>query len=76
MSEGLTRAQALKGMTLDAAYASFAESDLGSLAAGKKADLVILNQDIMDEKTVPLDRILDTKIVATVLDGRVAFGGI
>ena len=76
MSESLTRAQALKGATLDAAYASFAESDLGSLAAGKKADFVILDQDIMDEHSVPLDQILHTKVIATVLDGRIAFGGI
>jgi hypothetical protein len=34
----LTRAQALKGMTLDAAYASFAEHELGSLTPGKKGE--------------------------------------
>ncbi|KAF9028037.1 hypothetical protein BDZ89DRAFT_1101814 [Hymenopellis radicata] len=51
--ERLTRAQALKGMTLDAAYASFADSDLGSLTPGKKADFVVLNRDIM---TVPVGR--------------------
>lgn len=34
----LTRAQALKGMTLDAAYASFAEHELGSLTVGKKGE--------------------------------------
>lgn len=35
----LTRAQALKGMTLDAAYASFAEGELGSLTPGKRGEL-------------------------------------
>jgi len=38
----LTRAQALKGMTLDAAYASFSEDRLGSLTKGKLADFVSL----------------------------------
>ncbi|KAJ7287289.1 amidohydrolase family-domain-containing protein [Mycena rebaudengoi] len=38
-AERLTRAQALRGMTIDAAYASFAENDLGSLTIGKKASL-------------------------------------
>ncbi|EPQ55837.1 hypothetical protein GLOTRDRAFT_138603 [Gloeophyllum trabeum ATCC 11539] len=71
--ERLTRAQALKGMTLDAAYASFAEHDIGSLAPGKKADFVVLNKDIM---SVPVHEILTTRVAATVIDGRIAFGGL
>lgn len=70
-SEKLTRAQALKGMTLDAAYASFAENHIGSLEKGKKADFVILNQDIM---TVEAKEILEAKVVATVIDGVVVYG--
>jgi len=69
----LTRAQALKGMTLDAAYASFAEKDLGSLTPGKKADFVILDRDIM---TIPFAGILSTKVQATVVDGSVAYGSL
>jgi len=42
----LTRAQALKGMTLDAAYASFAEKDLGSLTPGKKGKYVSLSASL------------------------------
>ncbi|KAJ8074808.1 hypothetical protein PM082_019133 [Marasmius tenuissimus] len=72
-SERLTRAQALKGMTLDAAYASFTEKDYGSLEPGKKAEFVILDKDIM---TVPFEDILQTKVRATVIDGRVAYGEI
>ncbi|KAF9478553.1 hypothetical protein BDN70DRAFT_879782 [Pholiota conissans] len=67
----LTRAQALKGMTLDAAYASFAENELGSLTPGKKADFVILDRDIM---TVAYDDILKAKVLATVVDGGVVYG--
>lgn len=69
----LTRAQALKGMTLDAAYASFAENELGSLTPGKKADFVVFNKDIM---TVPYNEILATKVLATVVDGQVAYGAL
>ncbi|KIM90063.1 hypothetical protein PILCRDRAFT_2295 [Piloderma croceum F 1598] len=69
----LTRAQALKGMTLDAAYASFAENELGSLTPGKKADFVILDRDIM---TVPFSEILSAKVQATVVDGSVAYGSL
>jgi len=67
----LTRAQALKGMTLDAAYASFTETDLGSLTPGKKADFVILDRNIM---TIPYSEILATKVQATVVDGSLAYG--
>ncbi|PCH43061.1 hypothetical protein WOLCODRAFT_132641 [Wolfiporia cocos MD-104 SS10] len=74
-TERLTRAQALKGMTLDAAYASFAEHNLGTLAPGKKADYVVLDTDIVQEDT-PVDAILTTKVRATVIDGRVMYGGI
>ncbi|KAG6812236.1 hypothetical protein H0H92_003776 [Tricholoma furcatifolium] len=69
----LTRAQALKGMTLDAAYASFAENDIGSLTPGKKADFVVFSKDIM---TVPVADILTTKVGATVVDGKVLYGAL
>ncbi|KAK0454841.1 amidohydrolase family-domain-containing protein [Armillaria borealis] len=67
----LTRQEALRGMTIDPAYASFTESTLGSLVPGKRADFVILSQDIM---SVAVDKILETKVVATVLDGRPVYG--
>ncbi|KAJ6558428.1 amidohydrolase family-domain-containing protein [Mycena vulgaris] len=70
-SERLTRAQALKGMTLDAAYASFADKELGSLTVGKRADFVLLDRNIME---VELPGILKTKVIATVVDGKVAYG--
>lgn len=72
-SEALTRAEALKGMTLDPAYASFSEHELGSLEKGKKADFVILDQDIMQ---VDMSEVLSTKVEATVIDGEVLYGGI
>ncbi|KAI0668833.1 amidohydrolase family-domain-containing protein [Trametes maxima] len=74
-AERLTRAQALRGMTLDAAYASFAEDTLGSLVPGKRADFVVLDRDIMDENQ-PFTEILEAKVKATIIDGKVAFGGI
>ncbi|KAI0632894.1 amidohydrolase family-domain-containing protein [Trametes polyzona] len=74
-NERLTRAQALKGMTLDAAYASFAEDVLGSLVPGKRADFVVLDRNIMDESQ-PSSDILDTKVKTTVIDGKVAYGGL
>lgn len=64
----------IKGMTLDAAYASFSENTVGSLVVGKKADYVVLSQDIM---TVPeMLQILETSVIATVVDGRVMYGAL
>jgi predicted amidohydrolase YtcJ len=71
-SEALTRAEALKGMTLDPAYASFSEQELGSLEKGKKADFVVLDQDIMKAE---MSKVLSTKVEATVIDGQVLYGG-
>jgi predicted amidohydrolase YtcJ len=58
-------------MTLDAAYASFSESIIGSLSPGKRADYVVFSQDIMN---ISAPAILTTRVLATVLDGRVAYG--
>lgn len=63
----LSREQALKGFTLGAAYAAFMEDQVGSLEPGKRADFVILSNDIMQ---VPPAGILDTRVIATYLDGR------
>ena len=72
-SEALTRVEALKGMTLDPAYASFSEHELGSLEKGKRADFVVLDQDIMQSN---MSTVLSTKVEATVIDGEVLYGSI
>ena len=66
----LTRAEALRGFTLDAAYAAFMEDEVGSIAPGKRADFVVLSQDLM---TVPPERILGTRVLATYLDGEAVY---
>lgn len=60
-------------MTLDPAYASFTENELGSLVSGKKADFVVLNRNIM---TVPFHEILQTTVRATIIDGKVMYGSL
>ncbi len=57
-------------MTRWPAYASFMESDVGSLAVGKYADFVILDQDIM---TVAAEQVLATRVIRTVLGGKTVF---
>ncbi|ORX93629.1 hypothetical protein K493DRAFT_330101 [Basidiobolus meristosporus CBS 931.73] len=69
----LTREQALKGFTIDAAYASFSESELGSITPMKRADFVVFEKDIM--KIQP-NKIPGTKITATVVGGKIVYGGL
>ncbi|KAF6755469.1 amidohydrolase family-domain-containing protein [Ephemerocybe angulata] len=74
-AEKLTRRQALKGMTLDAAYAAFAENEVGSLEVGKKADFTVLDRDIMREDAA-FNEILDAKVRATIVDGALMYGAL
>ncbi|KAJ7679556.1 amidohydrolase family-domain-containing protein [Mycena polygramma] len=69
--ERLTREEALRGMTIDPAYASFTETTLGSLEPGKRADFTVLSRDIM---RIPVKEILDVSVLATVIDGEVVYG--
>ncbi|MEL6811761.1 MAG: amidohydrolase [Bacteroidota bacterium] len=65
--EALSREETLKGMTIWAAYSNFEEDEKGSIEAGKFADFVILNTDIM---TCPENEIPKTKVIATFLNGQ------
>jgi predicted amidohydrolase YtcJ len=68
--EKMTREQALKSYTLDAAYGAFEENIKGSLEVGKLADFVILSRDIM---TIPEEELLETKVEMTIVGGRVVY---
>jgi len=62
-----TRQEALLSITLWPAYAAFMENESGSLTAGKFADFVVLDRDIM---TVAPEEILGTRVLLTVLGGK------
>ena len=66
----LSKIEALKGMTIWGAYSNFEERQKGSIEVGKAADFVILDRDLLDE---PKKRILNAKIVATILDGNIVY---
>ncbi|HEY0435021.1 MAG TPA: amidohydrolase, partial [Phenylobacterium sp.] len=68
--ETLSRAEALKLFTSSAAYARFAEKDLGSIALGKRADLSAFSVDLM---TAPAAAIPKGHAVLTVVDGQVVY---
>lgn len=63
----LSRSEALRIYTANGAYVTFWEDRLGSIESGKLADLVILSDNIME---IPLDRIPETKVLATLVGGR------
>ncbi len=67
-NEAVTLDQALKASTLDAAYVLGLEDKIGSLKAGKLADLVVLDQNLYDVKP---EAISGTKVDLTMMNGRI-----
>jgi len=68
--EALSRAEALKLFTASAAYARFAEAELGTIETGKRADLSAFSVDLM---TAPEAEIPKGHAVLTVVDGKVVY---
>jgi predicted amidohydrolase YtcJ len=66
----MTRQEALRCYTLDAAYAAFEEHLKGSLTPGKLADIVVLSHDIL---SVAEDEILETQVLCTIVGGDVVY---
>ena len=66
----LTRYEALKSYTLDAAYSAYEERIKGSLAPGKWADMVVLDRDIL---TCPEEEILGARVLRTLKGGQTVF---
>ena len=68
--EALTREQALRFYTMNDARLLFKEDRIGSLEAGKLADLVILDTDLL---TCPADKIGATQVLRTYVGGKLVF---
>ena len=66
----VTREEALRMFTIDAAYGAFEEDLKGSLEVGKLADMVVLSRDIM---TIAAPEILETAVLTTILGGRIVY---
>lgn len=71
--ERITRRQAIRMYTRDAAYLQFSEKERGSIQAGKLADLVIIDRDIL---SCPEDDVRRIQPVATLVEGVVIAGAL
>lgn len=85
--ESLSLSQTLAGFTLDGAHASFQEKRVGSLEVGKEADFIIIDRDfyeivernkrrIAGGEAGVLGEILETKVRATIVQGKLVFGSL
>lgn len=65
--EALSRRQAIEFYTRNNAYVLFWEKEIGSLEAGKRADFIVIDRDLL---TCPEDDIKDTQVFETWVEGR------
>jgi len=66
----ITVQEALHLMTMGSAYALFLDEEVGSLASGKLADLIVLSEDPL---TVDPDTIRDIEVLMTMVGGHVEY---
>jgi predicted amidohydrolase YtcJ len=66
----ITLEEAVRGFTLDAAYASFEEDMKGSVEVGKLADIAILEQDLTE---IPSNEIRDVPVHMTLVGGKIMY---
>ena len=66
----MTREQALRSYTLDAAFAAHEDDIKGSLEPGKLADIVVLDRDLL---TCKESEILEARVLYTIVGGKVLY---
>jgi len=70
LEQKITVEQAVAAYTKAGAYAEFAENRIGTLEAGKEADLAVLSQDIFRARPEEIGK---TQVVMTMVGGKVVF---
>ncbi|MDB5320251.1 MAG: nfdA 3 [Phycisphaerales bacterium] len=70
LEEAISREQALRFYTINNAHLLFKENEVGSIEAGKFADLAVLDRDLL---TCPVEQIRETQVLAIYLAGRRVF---
>jgi predicted amidohydrolase YtcJ len=66
----MSRLEALRSYTINAAYAAFEEDVKGTLTPGKLADITVLSQNIL---TVPEEQIPATRVEMTIVGGEIVY---
>jgi predicted amidohydrolase YtcJ len=66
MENALTREQAMRAMTIWAAYANFEEKERGSIEVGKMADFILTDKDLMQ---IPNSEMRGVKVLKTIVGG-------
>ena len=62
--------EALQSHTYWGAFAAFAEHELGTIRAGKRADFVVLSTDVTSGEP---EAMAQCRVLMTAVDGHVAF---
>ena len=70
--EGLSRATALRAITMNAAYQLGAENEIGSLEVGKFADFIVLDRNFMEIDAEDLGKV---RVLRTVVGGKIVHDG-
>lgn len=68
--EAVSRYEALKAYTQDAAYLTWDEGKKGSLTPGKLADMIVLDRNLL---TVPEEELLKAQVDLTIIGGKIVF---
>ena len=66
--ERITLEAAIEAATINGAYTIALEDEIGSIEVGKKADLIVLDQNLFD---IPVGKIHETQVILTLVDGKV-----
>ncbi len=72
-AERITVAQAIEAYTVNSAYQLYREDEVGTLAVGKKADLVVFGENLFEISPIEIDSV---EITATIFNGEIVNGAL
>jgi predicted amidohydrolase YtcJ len=66
----MTLEDMLAAFTINGAYGNFIENETGSIEVGKKADIVVLDRNLLES---PVSEIADTNVLMTLFEGEMVY---
>lgn len=66
----ITVEEGIKAYTINGAYVMMQENETGSIEAGKYADFIVLDQNLLE---IPADAISETTVLQTYFEGKLVF---